>query len=419
MRLLLLAYYFPPMGGMGSLRALSFATHLREAGIDVTVVAPRTGTWGHDDSLSAPPGVRVVRTGTLEPGVLARRLSRLGRDRGVTREMGGGRLRGAKGLLQRLLHVPDANVGWVLPAAAAARREALRGRFDVILSSSPPVSAHLAAAAASARLGAPLVLDVRDFFEEQRLFGGLRSRLDGRIEARILRRARGFVAPYRGILDALRERREAPAVEIRNGYDEEDFAGPAPSPATDAFRLVHVGTTYSGRADWRPLLSAVAAVVAEGRPIRLRFVGKEDPGLRRTAERCGAAGACEFAGYSTHSDAIREMRSASALLLFSWAPSGPAGRGLVLGKTFECLRAGPPILYVGAPDGANARLLARTGGAFARAHGDRAGIETALRALLDGRGPAPSDRAALAPFTRRAQALRLARWLSELIGSRG
>ncbi|MHC4472086.1 MAG: glycosyltransferase, partial [Planctomycetota bacterium] len=255
MRVLFFAYYFPPMGGMGSIRALSFVRHLPREGVDVTVVAPRTGTYGLDPSLEPPPSARIVRTGTLEPTIL---LGRGGQVGGVGRGPGGsgGTSPRIRNLVHKLLHVPDPNIGWVPAAVSAGLRTARRWTPDVILSSSPPLSAHVAAAVTASRLRKPLVIDVRDFLETQRLHRGLRDRLDRLFEDRVLRRAAGFVAPTDGILEDLRRRVRRPSLLVRNGYEETDFEGPAPD-LPERFRLVHVGTTYGWRKDPAAFFRAV------------------------------------------------------------------------------------------------------------------------------------------------------------------
>jgi len=108
------------------------------------------------------------------------------------------------------------------------------------------------------------------------------------------------------------------------------------------------------------------------------------------------------------------MRRATALLLFLWAQDGYVARGTVAGKTLEYLRAGRPILYLGPTDGETPDLLRELGGAlFARSH-DQHGIESALRALMDGEAPESADPARLEPYSRRVQAGRLADQLMEI-----
>lgn len=423
MKALLFAYYFPPLGGIGSLRALGLARRLPEFGVETVVVAPRTGTYGRDPSLREPAEARVVRTGTLEPSVLLGRADRSppvppaadGSPAGRPARRGGA-------LLRRLLQIPDNNVGWVPAAVAAGLRVAREFRPDVVLSSSPPLSAHLAASIVAARLRTPFCPDFRDFFDTQRLFRGIRERIDERIENAIFSRASGVIAATEGVLADLSRRTAAPGLVMVNGYDEEDFAAPPPAVPPE-FELVHVGSSYAANRDPSAFLGAAADLLAEGLPARLAFLGAPDAALAAAVRAAGLSGAVRFGGFSTHEGAIAAMRAAPALLLFVWGAPGKIERGILAGKTLEYLRSGRPILVVGPADGETARLVREAGAGLHAEIEDRAGIRDALRALVVGRPVPTADPAHLAPYARRAQAERLAAWLAGILaaasGSRG
>ena len=72
LRLLVLTYYWPPSGGAGVQRCLKWVKYLPELGVEPTVITvdPDQASYPvRDESLlrEVPPGVRVIRTATLEP----------------------------------------------------------------------------------------------------------------------------------------------------------------------------------------------------------------------------------------------------------------------------------------------------------------------------------------------------------------
>jgi len=420
-RALLLAYYFPPMGGMGSLRALGLARHLPAAGVDVTVVAPRAGTYANDESLDVPEGLPVIRTGTLEPAVLRRRAD-AGPGAGERAGTSAAASVSTRGRLGRLagqaVYVPDSNNGWIPFAVRAGLRAAKKTRFDFVISSAPPLSALLAASAISSRLRIPFVADFRDFFATQRLYGGVRRRVDRWIEDRILGRAAGVIAATDGIDTDLARRTRTPRLVLPNGYDEEDFAGPAPPP-DEPFRLVHVGSSYANRKDPAALMRALRGLRDAGTPIPLRFVGAPDPALVAAARDAGVEDLVEVAPFTTHRAAVAEMRTAPALLLYVWAGDPVVAMGVRAGKTPEYLRSGRPVLLLGPPDGENARVCREAGGAAIADFDDEAAIRAALADFAAGRFPSPPDADVVRRYSREEGARRLAEWLPVLIGSRG
>src|SRR4051794_34142813 len=141
-RLLIVAYYFPPIGGIGSIRLARFAEHLPEFGWDVTVLAPKATPHAADPRLHYPEE-HVVRSRSFELSGLKQLVPRVrapdGGDDGED-----GRARAAARTAGRLLY-PDAQIGWFPGAIAVGRRAVRRGSFDAVVSSSFPITAHLVA----------------------------------------------------------------------------------------------------------------------------------------------------------------------------------------------------------------------------------------------------------------------------------
>src|SRR5437660_10228195 len=82
-QVLIVAYYFPPIGGIASIRAASFAKYLPEFGWEPTVLAPADTPHPPDPSLDVGGQVTVTRTRSLEVSRLGRRPAS-GRDNGET-----------------------------------------------------------------------------------------------------------------------------------------------------------------------------------------------------------------------------------------------------------------------------------------------------------------------------------------------
>lgn len=68
-RVLMVAYYFPPLGGIGSIRAMKFARYLPEWGWNPTILAPAGSPQRRDDSLVFDE-TKVIRARAFEIGQL-------------------------------------------------------------------------------------------------------------------------------------------------------------------------------------------------------------------------------------------------------------------------------------------------------------------------------------------------------------
>src|SRR5262249_32005609 len=144
---------FPPAGGSGSNRALAFARYLPAYGWQPIVLTPGTA-WASnpDDGLlaTALSGVRVVRTPSFEP-----RPAVATAPSSAQRPTRTGALRRHLGHLKRF---PDARVGWLPFAVAAARRV----DYDVAYSSSGPFTSHVVGLILKRTTRRPWVAELRD-----------------------------------------------------------------------------------------------------------------------------------------------------------------------------------------------------------------------------------------------------------------
>ena len=151
-----------------------------------------------------------------------------------------------------------------------------------------------------------------------------------------------------------------PVACITNGFDEEDFTGPAPA-GDGAFNITHTGLFA---ADGNPLTlwKALGRMAAEDnafrQALRLRLVGKVDREVMDAIAAEGLADNVVAIGPQNHAAAVREQRSATLLLLP--LRNDPEYRPILPGKLVEYLAARRPVLGIGQPDGAMARVLAAT-----------------------------------------------------------
>ncbi|HSQ73294.1 MAG TPA: glycosyltransferase family 4 protein [Rubrivivax sp.] len=441
MNILLVSYYFPPMGGAGVQRALKFSKYLGDFGVRATVLAAHDPGYLQDETLLAdvPAGVPVLRVPHQAPlqRLLAWR-ARAGRgvapaSTAMTAAAPRHRLRDAALTAYASAHFPDDKAAWARRAHVPARALLRDGRFDLILSTAPPMSAHALASKLARQAGLPWVADYRDLWTENPAYAApaWRRALDRRTEAAWLRQAAGVVTvtPSWQRMLAVRLGPGREVAFIPNGYDEADFAALPPVRRDDkVFRLVHTGAFYGPR-DPGTLLDALTlylrAAPAGARPLRLRLVGSMGS---RFADRLRAfearhPGVVEQRPYVPHHEALAEMLAADALLLVVGVGDGSRGRATVVGtlpgKIFEYLRAARPVLLLGDEAGDAAALLRQHGRGWVADETQPAAIAAALRQMMQAAPEAPSAPAAsVAKFERRALAGELAQFLRQCIGGR-
>jgi hypothetical protein len=397
-RVLLVARYFPPIGGAGVHRTVGSVRHLPAYGYDPVVVTgpgQQRGRWdAHDPELLGriPASAEIHRVPGPEPAA------------------SGGRL-------ARLRPGPDGWVQWWIDEAVRLGLQA-GADADLIITSCAPYETALAGARLSAELGKPWVADLEDpwALDEMRLHPtGLHRALDLRTMRRALASASAVVmaAPEA----AVRVRQTMPELAgrlvtgIPIGFEPEDFSGPLEPRDDGVFRIVHTGSMHTDfglrlRATRRRrrvlggtvpgldiltrshvfLVEAIAALVEADPSLRgrieLHLAGALTDGDRAIADRHDFV---RMAGLLSHRETVALMRSADLLFLpMHDLPPGERA-GLIPYKTFEYLAAERPLLAA-VPDGDVRDMLAPLDHVTLVRPADVAAMSAALREQI-ARGP--------------------------------
>ncbi len=369
--------YFPPSGGGGVQRALKFATHLPELGIETHVLAPDDPKWIHRDDDPMPPMLAWVHRARYIGPKGRKPAEELHGTQGLVRFTKHAQLAG------RRLLVPDENVSWNLTAIPAAIRIVKREQIDVVITTSPPSSVHLVGASVKRATGIPWVADLRDSVvahphrHAERLLVRAKEQGEHAIAKLIARSANAIVGVSDAITEEMRERNpKGPVVTIANGSDFDDFAGLEHTPG-DRLRITHAGSFF-GKRDPRPFLTALKQCGLDD--IVVRFLGDFRSADREWANEQQLGDRLELIAYAPRRQSLELQRNSDALLLLI-PDAGGRGKGVLSGKVFEYLAAERPILAIVPPEGAAADLLRQTGAAVVVAPDDVEGMIAALRDL--------------------------------------
>jgi glycosyltransferase involved in cell wall biosynthesis len=348
---------------IGAKRAARMASGMAARGWEVRVVSVRPGFYDRtDETLDGNAAVRTIRTLTLSPLVVGRRLRRRLRGaRGAAAgPAGGGGAVPAPPAWRKLFATPDEHAGWIPPALVAG---VLRGpRPDVVLSSAPPFSAHVAAAVLARLRGSRLALDYRDPWTtayEGSLADSGRVPTP-RLEAWCVRRAAVALATTESIAASLRRLRPERVAVIPNGIDTAALAGLEALPFP-RFTILYAGTFYGSRSAG-PVLRALQRIKSAGRlpagGVGLHVMGIASGEVRREAVALGVEDCLTTEEFQPYRRAMARMKGADLLLLVVGAEHG----GMVPAKLFEYLAAGRPILAIG-PRGSEAGAILAEAGA--------------------------------------------------------
>ncbi len=423
-RVLIIAYYFPPLGGSGVQRPLKMARYLKEFGWEPVVLTPEPGAYYHFDQ-------------SLEDEIEKHRIE-VERVSGSTIFHAGGmrkvRVKPApwKAALLKLMtawfFLPDNKTGWIGPAYRRALELHNKQPFDAIFSTAPPYSNLMLACRIKAAVGIPVIMDFRDEWLRSHWISyptRFHFRKMKQIEQQTLSCADAITVVNESYSKSFGERAE-PAhgiYIIPNGYDPDYFENDSVEQAPEgSFTLLHSGRFYN---TIRPdtLLAAVAAF-RKNNPglagaLRLKFQGGLEQKHLRAVRKYGLSEITTDTGYLPHEKAAAGIRSADCL--FITLPDAPNMEEVTPGKIFEYMGSRKPILAE-LPEGAGSELLKKYGAAEIVPPGDAAALAKAIERMMklwqEKKLPA-GDAKFARRFSRRAQAGELAKLLSVCVGEEG
>ena len=391
-KVLILAYYFPPIVASGSHRPTGFCAHLPSLGYKPVVLStepsqihpPVAVDSSLERLLSPETEVHRLQDLNLQKSLLAtrerlRKKAKNGtnsqnpslatQDSAETPTLLGG-LKSA--VLDRVFRFPDQQRGWGNAAVKFACKIPASERPNVVFATGNPWSALVAGEKISRYLDIPFVADFRDPWSDNPkppLSASLGRKAEA-LEAKIIRRATAVIANTEELAESFRRKfpeSGSKVSTITNGFHNsllDTFAGlPARIPAenNDYFELSYFGAVYELR---RPteLLRAIKSLrdegVAKADRLRVRFTGGwivTDPECNALAAELEQQGAMVRERGLPHAEYLERLKQSQYLLVLQ--------QGFPLqipAKIYEYMASERPLLMIGG-EGATANLINRTG----------------------------------------------------------
>lgn len=396
-RLLVITYYWPPAGGVSVQRIIKFCKYLPKHGWQPIVLTADSGhfeTIDHDNLQDTVGITTVSRVRAWEPHAFYRALGgRVGKRDPLTRSgRSNGALRPPEARASRLFEqasewlrvnafIPDSRIPWYFPAVKEGSRLIAAAKADAILSTAPPFTVHLVAKRLHELHGIPWIADFRDPWLENTVYNrvprlGWTIAVNRRLERSVLKSADLVVCTGDRLAHLMRNKLyPGGASHVRvvgHGYDPDDVLDVVERPAK--FWLSYFGSLYEQR--FPDTLFSVVRDVAQGGEcpgLAVRIYGVTTPGaaarLKELLEDCEL----ELAAPLPQNEYRRKLYQPQVLLLS--IDRVPNNDVITLGKAYDYLPTGNPILGVGPPTGDIASMLSETAAGALYDYDDRLGIK--------------------------------------------
>ena len=358
---LMITYYFPPLGSVQVLRAVKFAKYLPQFGWTPHVLSVKDILHYYKDPNiihELPDCVQVYRTGSLDPFRIMAKLKGSSPNQAPSQQSSSSQkkfqnIRVKLNLLNRWFSLPDSRFGWYPFSVNQGRKLIREGKIDVIYSSSPPNITHLVALQLKKEFNLPWVADFRDLWFDYPHIHPTQWHRNKMLkwENQILKTADHIVTINQGITDDFFDRYPALPKKITtivHGYDPDEYKTVTPQP-TSKFTIVHTGSFFEPRQIPDYLFQALRQWMIEvpdlDKKIEVQMIGTMTERHKKLIQDLGISSLITLIPPVDRQTAIQYQISADVLLLL--VGEGVRSDKVVPAKTWEYLNSTRTILWHG------------------------------------------------------------------------
>ena len=374
-KVLVITYYWPPAGGIAVQRVTKFCKYLSEFGWEPIILTIKDGNFENVDNtlLSDIENVKnVYRSSSIEPHTLYKVIGKLITPKKSRTQKPGTNTPKRTGFatfseyIRLNVFIPDTRIGWLPSACRRANKIIAKYKPDLIFSTAPPYTPHLIAMKLHKNHSIPWVADFRDPWVESTLYNTVKrlkivKTINRQLERKVISNASALVFTGPGLRDHYMKDTgidfSLKANIITNGYDPSDVQIKT-TGNPDKFYITYFGSLYFRRFNAH-IFQLLARLIKNNRDIAdtlcMRFIGNIDIEVQQFIKQLIPENNLVFYDYIPYKEAVKELLAPQLLLLI--IDRVPFNDNITLGKVFDYLATGNPILGIGPPNGDTAKII--------------------------------------------------------------
>ncbi|MFA7361790.1 MAG: hypothetical protein WC139_12220 [Candidatus Kapaibacterium sp.] len=359
-KILIISYYFPPMGMGGVQRTLKFAKYLLNYDWQpiVLTINPKKyfaiDEYLLDEALKS--GIIIERTGNDELN-LSKIVTRVPKER----------FRKLRSRIAQMFFIPDTKILWKRKALKKidAIWEKYNG-FNLVFATAPPYTDFLIGQEVKRKYKIPLVIDYRDAWVDSPVLNfyptPFHRKANEKLERRVIKDSNIVITTNRRVKEMLIRRYENinyNDVKIfTHGYDEEDFetAKTKKLPLTNKMRVTYSGSFYTRNPKF--YFNAIRKffdTYPETRgKVEFLFLGIFTKELMNLAKHLNIQESLNLPGYVNHAECVKYLLASDVLFLL--VSRGENEDAAMPGKVGEYIGSRKNIIAC-VPEGVTKKLL--------------------------------------------------------------
>ncbi|MDY6915421.1 MAG: glycosyltransferase family 4 protein [Candidatus Cloacimonadota bacterium] len=358
-KVLIISYFFPPLGGPGVQRTQKFVKYLPEFGWQPVVLTVKKIEYvAYDESLlSEISNVPIYRTGSCDPMRLLRIWEKL---RGKTKKRVYNKVTEKTKKLWREIFPIDSKIGWLPFAIRKGTKLAKKHDFKAVYATLLPYTSALVGYKIAKKLQLPLILDYRDLWlgkPEINFFSAWHRKFSRKWETKVLQFASKVIINTHRACQRIKQL--YPQIDpqkfevLYNGYDSEDFKNQVKKEAGKIV-FTYTGGFYGERTP-KYFLQALEEMQIPPNVV-FRFVGNYFSDIKQLFANCNKKEQLQLFPQVNHMQSVQYLQKSDFLMLFIAKRDSEI---VIPAKVFEYLAARRPILAMIPPQGEAAEIISK------------------------------------------------------------
>ena len=372
-KVLIITYYWPPMGGGGVQRWLKTTKYLREFDWEPIIFTTENAEVSiHDESLleDIPDGIEIIKVPIWEPFRLYRSLTGQKGEKinpgFLQKKKGNSFLQNISIWIRGNFFIPDAKKFWYRPSVKKLSSYLLKNKVDAIVSTGPPHTTHLIAQKIANRFSIPWLADFRDPWTNIDFYDKLKltmwaDKKHRRLERNVLTNASKIITVSKSWANDLLNISGINPIVINNGFDSTDFKNAGKLPLDVKFSITHAGSLNKDRNPfilWKVLEELVKVNSDFASNLEIKLIGPIDITVKEALKKHNLMQYTRLIDSLPHKEVIPHLITSQVLLLP--LNNVPNIEGIIPGKMYEYLGALRPIICIGDIDGDAAEIIYET-----------------------------------------------------------
>lgn len=364
-KILIISYFFPPLGGPGVQRVLKFVKYLPDFGWEPIVLTVKNIEYiAYDKSLLKEiPNAQIHRTESLDPMRLLYFLEKFRNKKSrIYTETSD-----AKRSFFRDIFPIDSKIGWLPFAYHEGCKLIKENAIDALFATVGPYSSSILGYKLAEKFHIPLIIDYRDLWKGKpdiSYYSKFHQRFSDKYERRSLEAAAKVIVCTKSMKSQLQfhfpKAAKSKIDVIFNGWDKQEFDKVKPdSKSQDKFVITYTGGFY-GEQTPKFFIDAVSDLILENKlpeNTEIRFVGNFYKCIKDILSIPKLKKVMKIIPQVSHQESIRYMKESDVLLLFIAKENSDS---IITQKLFEYLAVQKLILAMIPVKGDASKILQET-----------------------------------------------------------